>query len=310
MTNPRYPVYIISKGRADSRHTQRSLEEIGVPYHIVIEESEFDDYAAKVDPKKILTLPPGFRENPDYAIPDISGLTGGSIPARNFVWEHSMKTGHAKHWILDDNIRYFYRVNRNQRNRLTTGIGFRLIEDFSERFKNVPLAGMNYFGFMPKYKKAPPYYLNTRIYSCILIDNSLPHRWRGKYNEDTDLSLRVLKDGGCTLLFNAFICGKAATHSMKGGNTELVYSVDNQEEFDNRMEFAESLRRQHPDVVTVTQKWGRNHHHIDYRKHFKQKLQYRDDYVVKKGINEHGMKLVTLTPAELEAEKQMQKRFE
>ena len=61
---PKYPIYIISKGRADSRLTSKTLDEIRVPYKIVIEESEFDDYNKGISADKILTLPPGFRENP------------------------------------------------------------------------------------------------------------------------------------------------------------------------------------------------------------------------------------------------------
>ena len=37
--------------------------------------------------------------------------------------------------------------------------------------------------------KRPPYVLNTRIYSCILLDNTLDIRC-GMYNEDTDISIR------------------------------------------------------------------------------------------------------------------------
>ena len=44
----KYPIYIISKGRADSRLTVKSMEEIGSMYRIVIEESEYDDYAAVI----------------------------------------------------------------------------------------------------------------------------------------------------------------------------------------------------------------------------------------------------------------------
>ena len=42
--NPKYPIYIISKGRADSRLTVKSLETMDVPYRIVIEPQEYDDY--------------------------------------------------------------------------------------------------------------------------------------------------------------------------------------------------------------------------------------------------------------------------
>ena len=51
----------------------------------------------------------------------------------------------------------------------------------------------------------PAFKASTRIYSCIPIDNALPFRWRGRYNEDTDLSLRVFKAGLCMIQFNAFL---------------------------------------------------------------------------------------------------------
>src|SRR5579864_4280272 len=73
--NPRYPVYIISKGRWETRLTAKSLEWMAVPYHIVVEPQEYDEYAKVIDPKKILTLP-------------FSNLGQGSIPARNWVWDH------------------------------------------------------------------------------------------------------------------------------------------------------------------------------------------------------------------------------
>lgn len=78
--NPRYPVYIISKGRWESRLTAKSLEAMNVPYRIVVEPQEYAMYAAVIDPSKILQLP-------------FSNLGQGSIPARNFVWEHSVSEG-------------------------------------------------------------------------------------------------------------------------------------------------------------------------------------------------------------------------
>ena len=43
--NPKYPIYIISKGRAESRLTSKALERLKVPYRIVIEPQEYDEYA-------------------------------------------------------------------------------------------------------------------------------------------------------------------------------------------------------------------------------------------------------------------------
>lgn len=277
--NPRYPVYIVSKGRWESRCTARALDEMGVPYHIVVEPQEADAYRAVIDPAKVLVLP-------------FSNLGQGSIPARNWIWEHSIALGAKRHWILDDNIFRFYRLNRNTKIRLTTGVGFRVCEDFVDRYTNVPMAGMNYESMVPRrtaYQRQP-FTLNTRVYSCILLSNEIPLWWRGRYNEDTDLSLRYLKAGFCTILFNAFLADKAATMRMKGGNTDELYRRD--AHFDGRLEMARSLQRQHPDVVSVTWKWGRWQHHVDYRPFRKNKLRLRPDAVIPLGVDEYGMRLV------------------
>ena len=54
--NPKYPIYIISKGRWDSRLTSKALERMGVPYKIVVEPQEYDNYASVIDKKKILKV--------------------------------------------------------------------------------------------------------------------------------------------------------------------------------------------------------------------------------------------------------------
>ena len=53
LMNPKHPVYIISKGRWDSRHTSTALEKMNMPYSIVVEEDEYDKYARFIDKDKI-----------------------------------------------------------------------------------------------------------------------------------------------------------------------------------------------------------------------------------------------------------------
>jgi hypothetical protein len=269
--NPKYPIYIISKGRWERRQTSKALEIMGVPYKIVIEPQEYDNYSAVIDTSKILVLP--FRN-----------LGQGSIPARNFVWEHAISIGAERHWILDDNMDSFYRVNRNMKLIVKTGAIFKAAEDFVDRYKNVAIAGFQYNSFVFKDAIVPPFRLNTRIYSCILIKNDLPYRWRGRYNEDTDLSLRALKDGWVTMLFNAFLVNKETTMRAKGGNTDELYKQTN-----NRLEFAESLKEQHPDVVEVTWKFNRWHHKVNYKPFKNNKIIKKEGLEISKGINNYGM---------------------
>lgn len=275
--NPKYPIYIISKGRWESRLTSKALEEMQVPYRIVIEPQEFNEYANVINKEKILVLP-------------FSNLGKGSIPARNWVWEHSKQEGHERHWIMDDNIRAFYRRIKNNRIKALTGSIFAAAEDFVDRYTNVPMAALHYKMFAVDRAYRPPFILNSRCYSCILLSNQIPHRWRGRYNEDTDLSLRILKDGYCTILFYAFLCDKIATMRMKGGNTDELYKQNNA--FDGRLEMAKSLQRQHPDITKIVRKWGRWQHSVDYSSFKKNKLIKKKGIEISSKDNEYGMKVV------------------
>lgn len=270
----KYPIYIISYSRYDNPLTARALDLIGIDYKIVVEPKQYNNYKKVIDSKKIIVTPIDFSE-----------LGKGSIPVRNFVWEHSILNGHKRHWILDDNIMKFMRLNNNKRIQCRSKFIFKIIEDFVDRYENIGLAGMNYQNFAHDRVKMPPYKLNTRIYSCILIDNSLPHRWRGRYNEDTDLSIRVLKDGLCTVLFNALLCDKTGTGRNEGGNKSIY------EETNNRKEFAESLKNQHPEIVKVTWKFNRWHHSVDYSPFKSNKLKRKNGLILENKINNYGMKL-------------------
>lgn len=276
--NPKYPVYIISKGRWELRWTSRVLDSLGVPYHIVIEPQEYSQYAAVIDPGKILVLP-------------FSNLGQGSIPARNWVWEHSIESGASRHWILDDNIEKFFMLNNNQKWLATDGTIFRVSEEFVDRYKNVPMAGFEYALFKPKKQKSNPFAINRRVYSCILLSNDVYPKfaWRGKYNEDTDLSLRFLKAGYCTVLFYVFLAKKRSTLSHKGGNTDELYKKTN-----NRLEFAQELQRAHPDVVKIVWKYNRWHHEVNYRPFKNNKLILKDGIEIPQGVNNYGMKLVKI----------------
>jgi len=251
---PRYPIYVISKGRYEKRKTCDALDRLNIDYKLVVEPQEFGKYSEHVSKERILVLP-------------FSNLNQGSIPARNWVLEHALKNNTGKHWILDDNLSGFGTQKYGRRVNTSCGDFFAQCENFVDRYKNIAMAGIRY-RFHHNYTKTP-YLLNTRIYSCILIDNSIEQRWRGTYNEDTDLSIRILKEGHCTMLFTWCYCNKVTTMSMKGGNTDKLYAGE------GRRLMAESLREQHPDIVKVSWKWKRWQHQVNYAG-FKNKLQKLD----------------------------------
>lgn len=283
--NPSFPLYIVSKGRWDSRLTSKALEGMGVPYYLVIEQQEYDKYAAEVSEERLLVLDPKFQT--DYDTFDDLGDTKSKGPgaARNFAWQHAIDNGFDWHWVMDDNIDGFYRLNQNLKVRVSDGTVFKCMEDFILRYQNVGMAGPNYCMFAPRKKIQPPYVCNTRIYSCNFIRNDLPYRWRGRYNEDTDISLRMLKDGWCTVQFNAFLQMKTPTQVLRGGNSEEFYDKE------GTLPKSRMQVKMHPDVSTLVWRFGRWHHHVDYRPFRKLKMVKREGIEIPDGVNNYGMEL-------------------
>jgi len=285
--NPQYPIYIISKGRWKKRLTADCLDKMGVPFKMVVEPDEYHMYVKYgMEEDKLLKLPQEYMDMKSESN-DVEPYTkcGASIPARLFSWDNSIENGFEKHWILDDNIADFRRWNDNTKFRMRSGVCFKIVEDYTARFDNVYLSGIQYQQFCPEIDmKRPPIIRNSRCYSCILIKNDCPHRWRGCYNEDTDLSLRVLKDGYPTILFNQFLCDKKGTMSMKGGNTTTIYSS----EIDGLKRKFLSLKSQHPYIVFKSNRFQKPYHHfIDYRKHFSH-LQFKPKQEFYQHLDEIG----------------------
>jgi len=241
MISPTYPVYVISKGRADYRmHSGRFLEQDGVDFHVVVEPHEADAYRRRFGDERIYVLP-------------FSNLGRGSIPARNWVWEHAKEHGAARHWLLDDNIRFIARFENGYRNRVNSGYAFAVAEDFTDRYTNIAITGFDYWMFAVS-KNPTPFRLNQHVYSTLLIRTDLDYRWRGRYNEDTDLCLQALSGGYCTVQITAFVAQKEGTMRVAGGNTDDLYSGD------GRLRMARSLERVWPGVVSTERRFNRPQH--------------------------------------------------
>lgn len=287
MPSPRFPLFIVSKGRWESRLTSKALEAMRVPYRIVVEEQEREAYESVIDPAKVIVLDPEYQRTYDTCddLGASKSKSKGPGPARNFVWDLANAEGAAWHWVMDDNILGFYRLNRNNKAPVGSGTCFAAMEDFSERYSNVAMAGPNYFMFAPKKTVQPPFVANTRIYSCNLIRGDVPFRWRGRYNEDTDLSLRMLKAGWCTIQFNAFLQYKMPTQTIGGGNTAEFY------EHEGTQPKSEMLVRLHPDVAKLSWRFGRVHHHVNYRAFKANKLARRRGAKIQGGVDNYGMVL-------------------
>ena len=292
---PRYPVYIPSKGRFNTCYTAKFLIRDKCPFYLVVEPQEAEEYGKRFGYEKLLILPWSGDDEKRRAFVKERGIeNGGLIAVRNWIKEHSITGGHERHWQIDDNIRKIERWYHGKRIRCQSGIALAAVEDFVDRYENVAIAGLNYhmFGYASGRKGKPPFHLNAHVYSCTLMLNSIPHRWRQRYNDDTDICLQVLADGWCTILMNAFLIEKMQTMVVKGGNTADLYQDD------GRLKMARSLERKWPGVVKTSHRFQRPQHIIkDAWKRFDTPLK------LKPGIdlsqmkpNEYGMKLVQVAP--------------
>jgi hypothetical protein len=267
---------------------------MNLPHYIAIEPQDEKLYDEALDRF-------GIREYVTLLVAPFSNHGDGPGRARNWCWDHAISIGSEKHFVLDDNIQDFYRLNRNVRIRVESGVFFKVMEDFVDRYENIMISGPQYRFFCAPNQKYPAFVTNTRIYSCLLIRNDCKHRWRGRYNEDTDICLRVLKDGDCTIQFNSFLQGKAATQTVKGGNTEEFYHKEGVEEgkwienvnSEGTRNKSQMLVDLHPDVATMVWRYKRWHHYVDYSSFKKNELRLKPGVKMPEGNNNYGMRFVT-----------------
>jgi hypothetical protein len=310
MAQNKYPLYIPTKGRADSRLTSKAFEFMRMPHYLVVEPQECETYLEYIHAWEqetgltsvatVLELDLSYKDR--YELLDDHGLTKstGPGPARNFVWDHAIKNGHEWHWVQDDNIRNFLRLNNNLKIKLADATGFRVMEDFCDRYENVMMAGPNYRSFANQNASMPPFITNTRIYSCNLIRNDAkwvsgeragqPMRWRARYNEDTILSLDMLTQGFCTVQFNVFLQDKLRTSTIGGGNTAEFYAKE------GTANKSRMLKEAYPEYTDLVWRFQREHHYVNYNSFKDARLKRKPGIVVEPGINNYGMVIKELPP--------------
>lgn len=255
------PIFIPSKGRAGHCHTMRHLETIGRDYHVIVLAEEVDAYTEALGAHRVVELPQSYLDNYDLCHLDgveYQSTWPGSGASRNYAWSLAEEQGARWHWVMDDNIQGFYVANRNSIVMADTSAWFEWMEWAVRCYANVAMAGPNYEMFVAASEAKAPLIINTRIYSCNLIRTDTPFRWRCQYNEDTILSLDMLAGGWCTLLFNQYVAKKIKTQLIGGGNTDTIYAKGTAEK--SRM-----LYEQYPQVTRMVNRYGRDHHHVNYR---------------------------------------------
>jgi len=216
---PEYPVFIISKGRyaRDLSKTGNWLESIGFnDFKVVVEQQEYEQYAERFGEDRVMIIPQYYFEDLNIEF---------SVRPRKYVFDFCNETGIKKHWCLDDNFDGFSLWNLHTCLELKSLVGMVYLEQLSNTYDKMGLLGFIERKFIPasSLHQRELNQFNTRVFSCILIDNEMLTangiNWRNKYNEDLDLNLQCLTKGICTFRCNQVQINKPTTLSMKGGNT-------------------------------------------------------------------------------------------
>ena len=304
--DPKFPIFVISKGRSDQYkyHTSQSLSRIQIHHYLCVEPQEIEIYSkSKLNESEychIIEMDMTYKDKFD-PLGDIGTTKNhGPGPARNFCGDFARKLGAKWCWILDDNTEDFFRVWRGRRILAFTPEIFRSCERFVERYKNIAIAGLQYHMFVINQDPRPPMVLNTRVFSYHLWNleamSQLGVVQRGRYNDDVILSLDLLTKGWCSVLFNCYIARKLRTQVLKGGCTTDIY----QEKFGGTFAKSQQLCEVYPEYTSLVWKFKRWHHEVDYTK-FRQSLIPKDEYkeMIEKdynAIDEHSAYIVRIDP--------------
>jgi hypothetical protein len=245
----KYPVYIISKGRAYNPMTAKNFDNAGIDYLIAVEPQEEQEYVNALGKDKVLVLP-------------FSNLGLGSYPARNYCWEHAKAKGYKYHLLFDDNIQGFAKWINGKRKKIDD-IQYALkYVELSLDKSNADISGFEEPNFVVKVPKKA-FKVNCHVYSAMIIKCNIPYRWRLKYNEDIDLCIQVLHNGGKTTSCIYYMADKVSTaQKMKGGNQDELYKGNDPKK--NLLK-AKMLEAVWPQYTKTVIRFGRHHHMIDWK---------------------------------------------
>ena len=258
-----YPIYIPSRGRSDINGTGALFESLGLEsFTFVVEEDERDIYAERWGADRVVVRPQSACDRYDPLDGYGQEFPLGSGPSRNHGWDLAEKRGAPWHWIVDDNITGLLRWSGNDYTMVRDAPRFiEGMERYLTQFVNLAMGGPVGAGLIPGRQKHRRITRNSRVYSFNLIRTDAPFRWRGRYNEDTILSLDMLSRGWATILLRQWQMAKAQTRTVKGGNTSELYRHGTGPK-------SRLLARVHPKYVKMGMRFNRLHHYIDYHRHF------------------------------------------
>lgn len=226
-----HPIFIPSKGRPESS-TAALLDEAEIPYNVLVEPQDRDAYYARsLSHGVLIQLPENDR---------------GVTFVRNFTKDLAKTKDSAWFWILDDDIKNFYLVEKGRLVKSDPRTVLFAAQALFRRVGNVGIGALEYGQFAWSAKKDHAIgYCDVAV--CLNAERTRNLRYRDNTKEDRDFALQVLKSG--SLAVRATHCAFQAPKigSNKGGLHEDY--ADGRD-----AEWAAQMAKDWPGLVTVVRK--------------------------------------------------------
>ena len=201
-----YPVFILSRGRADIAKTPALLDEARIPYTLVVEPHEEAAYADAFPHAERLVLRDSDR---------------GIAYARQYLLDFARRETFACYWQLDDNLHGFFRCGDGKSQKVTARAALSALEGLADGYEHLALVAADYQQFAFRAKTL--FSVNARAYACVLTrtDTGIDYRPPAEMKEDVDFTLQHLAAGWNTLLVHEWAMDKTPMgKNKKGGLVE------------------------------------------------------------------------------------------
>lgn len=224
------PVYIFSRHRSETATTPKLLTEANIPYQIVVEPHDYDNYASVYPEENLLRLP---LDNQ------------GICYVRNFIVKHAQDLGHVYCWMLDDDItRFEYRQN-GKRFKSSPRPLMSITETITMQYPNVAASCISNSGYLFGHDNGPPLVYNSMVYQCQLLRTDTDIWWRDGLPNDPDRSLQLLSAGWVTFVSKRYGQSSPSPMTKPGGLTDTEYANN------GRLQRFQRLVEQWPNSYTI-----------------------------------------------------------
>eukprot|EP00759_Apiculatamorpha_spiralis_P035159 PhF_6_TR36127/c0_g1_i2/m.52438 len=220
------PIFIPSKGRATANGTWTALQEVGLPYTVVVEPQDFDEYKqhhAHYRHASVVSLPKNDQ---------------GVQYVRNYIL-YKLSPPVGWYWCIDDDVTVFYALSQQEsqqdelvRVNIKQALELASPADALTVAPNACLLGLEYLQFasMALNKGRPLYRLNSYANICCCINRSrfpkalivpdCDFTYRFPIREDYDMCLQIITNGGSVFRFRNVSFSAPGMGTKPGGMTE------------------------------------------------------------------------------------------